>query len=308
MIGIYKITNKLNNKAYIGQSICIEKRWENHKCLNGAKTPSQRNYNYPLYRAIRKYGIDNFNFEVIEECSKNELSEKELHYIRHYDCVANGYNQTESTINPLLDSKIMEKAIRNMKIQHSSIEHREKQRVISKKLWENDEYRKKVTNAIIAKNHIISKSSKHMWENNHDELSRLIKQSLNTKEIKLQRSITQKEKFENPEYRKRNKDILDKARNTYIEKINNDKEFRELIVLKARENSLERSKSIYMLDRELNYLKTFISLADATRWIKENTSYSKADYSTIRKAAKTNRNAYGYKWKLHESQETIRKE
>ena len=66
MIGIYKITNKINGKCYIGQSINIKQRWKGHRkdafWLNGP------DYQYPLYKAIRKYGIENFSFEVIEEC------------------------------------------------------------------------------------------------------------------------------------------------------------------------------------------------------------------------------------------------
>lgn len=89
MIGIYKITNQVNNKCYIGQSICIEKRWKEHiyEAEKGDK-------NYKLYLAIRKYGIDNFTFEVIEECSEKDLNEKEIFYIKKYDSYLNGYNST----------------------------------------------------------------------------------------------------------------------------------------------------------------------------------------------------------------------
>lgn len=88
MIGIYKITNLVNNKSYIGQSIDIDRRFKSHK-----NYPLE-NSNYPLYRAFRKYGIDNFSFEVLEECSIKELDEKEIYYIKHYDTYNNGYNQT----------------------------------------------------------------------------------------------------------------------------------------------------------------------------------------------------------------------
>ena len=60
MIGIYKITNKINQKCYIGQSIHIEKRWKEH--VNLAQTGETL-----LYKAFRKYGIENFIFEIIEE-------------------------------------------------------------------------------------------------------------------------------------------------------------------------------------------------------------------------------------------------
>lgn len=72
--GIYKIENLINHKCYIGQSVKIEQRWKNHKIT--AKNLNDKNYDNPLYRAIRKYGIENFSFEIIEECSVNELNNR----------------------------------------------------------------------------------------------------------------------------------------------------------------------------------------------------------------------------------------
>ena len=92
MIGIYKITNNLNNKKYIGQSRNIEKRFNKHRSESFNKNSSH--YEYPLYRAIRKYGIENFSFEIIEECKIEELNEKEEFWIKYYDSFFNGYNQT----------------------------------------------------------------------------------------------------------------------------------------------------------------------------------------------------------------------
>lgn len=92
MIGIYKIENKINGHCYIGQSIDIERRWRNE--CQGAFCPSDREYNYPLSRAIRKYGLDNFTFTVLSECSRDELNEQEVYYIRAYNSYFNGYNQT----------------------------------------------------------------------------------------------------------------------------------------------------------------------------------------------------------------------
>ena len=92
MIGIYKITNLINNKIYIGQSRNIEKRWKDH--TSTAFNEFDHAYNYPLYKAIRKYGIENFKFEVIEECSIEELNKKEIYWIEYYDSFFHGYNQT----------------------------------------------------------------------------------------------------------------------------------------------------------------------------------------------------------------------
>lgn len=88
VIGIYKITNKINNKCYIGQSINIERRFEEHKNTN-------RTSKY-LHRAMIKYGIDNFKFEIIEICHKEELSEKEKYWINYYHSISPyGYNLTD---------------------------------------------------------------------------------------------------------------------------------------------------------------------------------------------------------------------
>ena len=73
--GIYLIQNKINNKVYIGLSVNIEERWQHHRSLY-LKTDSKE-VNKPLYLAFRKYGIENFDFKILEECSLEELFDKE---------------------------------------------------------------------------------------------------------------------------------------------------------------------------------------------------------------------------------------
>lgn len=90
--GIYKITNIINKKIYIGQSINIQKRWNKEK--SSAYNINDDSYNTLLSKAFRKYGIDNFIFEIIEECPKELLDEKEKYYITYFDSYNNGYNAT----------------------------------------------------------------------------------------------------------------------------------------------------------------------------------------------------------------------
>lgn len=92
--GIYKITNQTNGKCYIGQSINIKRRWREHKKV--ILEPESASYNYPLYRAFRKYGLENFSFEILEECPLEELNEKEIKYISEYKSNSSsfGYNQS----------------------------------------------------------------------------------------------------------------------------------------------------------------------------------------------------------------------
>ena len=93
MCGIYIITNNVNGKVYIGQAINIYSRFMGHKYR--AFEPNGQGYNYPLYRAIRKHGLDNFSFDVLEECERDKLNELEIFYIAKYNaCGPGGYNQT----------------------------------------------------------------------------------------------------------------------------------------------------------------------------------------------------------------------
>lgn len=85
---IYKITNILNQKSYIGKTIRDpEIRWNEHKQDN--KHP-----NLPLQRAFKKYGIDSFSFEIIEEVKEELLDEREKYYIKKFNTYKQGYNAT----------------------------------------------------------------------------------------------------------------------------------------------------------------------------------------------------------------------
>ena len=90
MIGIYKITNQINRHSYIGLSTHIEDRWDYHKNPYNWEREKDKS----LYQAINKYGIENFSFEILEECSLEELSEKEKFYVAKYNTFYNGYNMT----------------------------------------------------------------------------------------------------------------------------------------------------------------------------------------------------------------------
>ena len=86
--GIYKITNNLNGKCYVGQSIDIYKRWREHK--NAAYQNHQ--FAKPLYRAFRKYGIENFTFEILQKCKRCHLDEREEYWIKKCKACSEGYN------------------------------------------------------------------------------------------------------------------------------------------------------------------------------------------------------------------------
>jgi len=99
MIGIYKFTNKVNNKVYIGQSVNISNRYRAH--IKSAFYPKSNTYNTIFHAAIRKYGIEQFDFTVLCTCSVEELNKLEKFYIQEYNSLApNGYNMTTGGENP----------------------------------------------------------------------------------------------------------------------------------------------------------------------------------------------------------------
>lgn len=93
LIFIYKIKNLVNDKVYIGQSIRpIEQRFQRH--INDA---INNNLNTHFARAIRKYGADKFVIEQIDTAdSQEELNLKEQYWIRFYNSVSDGYNETDA--------------------------------------------------------------------------------------------------------------------------------------------------------------------------------------------------------------------
>ena len=86
---IYKITNKINGKVYIGKTEGnIKKRWQEH-CKDYTK---ERCKDRPLYRAMNKYGIEHFHIEQLEET--DNASEREIYWIEQKQSFKHGYNAT----------------------------------------------------------------------------------------------------------------------------------------------------------------------------------------------------------------------
>lgn len=87
MAYVYKITNCINQKIYIGQtSFSVEKRWKEHI------KDIYKHLDRPLYRALAKYGVENFIIELIEET--DFPNEREEYWIQYYQSFHNGYNAT----------------------------------------------------------------------------------------------------------------------------------------------------------------------------------------------------------------------
>ena len=95
--------------VYIGSSIEVERRWRQHK--QASINEDDHHYNYPLMKAFRQFGIDNFSFEIVETCKDyKEMIKAEHNWIIKENCVEpNGYNQTDNTDSPMFDPRVAKK-------------------------------------------------------------------------------------------------------------------------------------------------------------------------------------------------------
>lgn len=90
--GIYCIKNTINNKVYIGRTKCFYRRC--HQYLYDFKSRSIGHLNDYLFNSLRKYGIENFTFTVVEYCTLDQIQEKELFWIKSFESTVSkkGYN------------------------------------------------------------------------------------------------------------------------------------------------------------------------------------------------------------------------
>lgn len=87
--GIYKITNIKSQKCYVGQAADIASRWKQHiKRGMGAETPTRNK----LYPAMLEHGVENFTFEIVEECSRAQLNEREDYWQEYFGAKEFGYS------------------------------------------------------------------------------------------------------------------------------------------------------------------------------------------------------------------------
>lgn len=180
MIGIYKVTNKINNKSYIGQSKNIEQRMRDHKSISREK-------NVLLKRALKKYGVENFKYEVIEICELNKLDEREIYWISvlkpEYNLDTGGKGSPNHIVSPQtrkilsekgkefwnklddeIKNKIISQNLKRPKIGHEvSKETREKlrQHNLGKKQSEETKEKRKKTMIEKKKNGYIQTNSGH---------------------------------------------------------------------------------------------------------------------------------------------------
>lgn len=134
--GIYKITNLVNGKFYIGQSTHIKQRFKEHRDSINRKPDDPRGQG-PLYDDMRKYGLENFTFEILEECPIEKLDEREEYYIALYDAVNKGYNRCKTAVT-LRDEEVKAKIFSEERIEQM----RQHKSEWNKQKWKEPEYRK----------------------------------------------------------------------------------------------------------------------------------------------------------------------
>ena len=153
--GIYLITNNINQHQYVGQSINIYKRFNSHHIYD-YKNSNSPTYNYSIYQAFRKYGIENFTVKILELCKKEELDEKEIFYIEKYNTFNNGYNETKG-------GQFWPDNIHSKEIEDKKRQTREK----NKSLQAENHPRAKLTNEqviSIRQRYIDGETSASIWE------------------------------------------------------------------------------------------------------------------------------------------------
>ena len=142
MIGIYRIT--INNKVYIGQSVNIYKR----KTYHESYIKRNKHANAYMQRAFNKY--NDFKFEVIEECSIEELDERECYWIDYYDCLNGefGYNlQSGGHFNKRLSEESKKKLSESHKGKKLSEETKKRMGKSRKGIKRNEETKNKISEA-----------------------------------------------------------------------------------------------------------------------------------------------------------------
>lgn len=114
MYVIYLIKNIITSKLYVGQTNNLPRRWSQHK-----SAASLNKRMFPLYRSIKKYGIANFTLEIIEECNKENVDEKEIYWIAFLKTTDKKFGYNLSAGGKPLSDKNIKRIVRPKGWKHS---------------------------------------------------------------------------------------------------------------------------------------------------------------------------------------------
>lgn len=244
---IYKITNIKNNKIYIGQTVKNRPsdRFSQHRYL--ATHPEQEKGISYLHRAMAQEGLDNFKFEIIEKIPNEQLNNREKYWIKQLNSLSpEGYNLSEGGSGlsgysrPQTAEEREKRKISNQLFYQNHPEARIRASEQAKKLWENEDYRRQVT-----------ESNQKFYKEHPDKFKG----------------------ENNPMFgKKHSKEALEKIRT----------------------HAATRKTQIAQLDKDsLEIIKIFNGIKDAEKELG-------VSHGWLSKAARMNKIAYGYRWKLIE--------
>lgn len=276
---IYTIINKINGKQYVGKTTKDPKKyWTWHKNC------AQNGYKKVLYDAIRKYGEDNFRFQIVKTLDYNtydklntRLSDLEIWYIKKYNSkVPNGYNLTDGGDGQAGYSiEFTEEHCKNISKACQGRTSNRKGVTLSK------ETRKKLSQAAMGKYE--GKDNPFYGKTHDEETRKLISKKLSDGRLDGEN---------NPFHGKSHTEETKKEISNKLKKISNKPE-----VKKSNKQNQPHRKEIKMYEKNTDKLiKEFISLSEASRWIKNNTKYKgdRTHFTTIYNKGETD--AYGYHW------------
>lgn len=184
--GIYCITNLVNGKVYIGQSVNIEKRWVHHKTT----LRHNMHINKHLQSAWNKYGEQNFEFIILHECIYEDLDRYEIYYIEKYNSIENGYNLLRGGSNGNRFTQIViDKMKSSQAKRYSDVKAHQKLSSSIQKFMDSE-------NGDLWKEKQ-SKKRKEYYLNEENRLkhSEILKEALSLEENKLKISMAQKKRF-----------------------------------------------------------------------------------------------------------------
>lgn len=296
---IYMFKNNTNGKAYVGQAEDVEARYKQH-------IKDSKNKDYVFYKALRKYGIDNFTFSIIEEDIPIEnINEREIFWISEINSkIPNGYNMTnggEGThgYNHTEESKQKMREIKlGKKLSETHVENIRRSHI-------GVGLGKIISNGTKLKISI-SNTGKVRDEETKLRISETCKMIEHTVEWNTNVSIglnNMKEENRIKMIENRKKTINDKKENgeyTYdcVEHFTNmTTEEKDAMYNKISKNN-PRRKDVKGINIETFEEIIFHSIGEAGRWCHENLGVSKNASKSIKRAIDSKTKAYGFEWVL----------
>ena len=278
MTGIYKFTSKITGKSYIGQSIHIEKRYQEH-------LQEVNNNNSKWYQALREQGINNFEFSILEICEPSQLNEREIYWIEQYNSYLDGYNSTpggnSKCYNPQLIYDAWDEGL-------SPLEIAKKLNIGTSCVYYNlinysnyDKHEAKIRGGILAYKTASNNSQQTTNIYQYDLEGNFIREWNSCKEIQREKGWDASliGKVVNGE---RKSAYNHQWKNYYAEKI------------APYDGVIIKAKKILQYDLENNFIKEYSSIKEAARAVN-------GDSSAIKRVCNLEkRTAYGFKWKLKE--------